>query len=325
MESLRFLGWTLDFDGNGVRRPAGPGGSWSVVVASAAGRYAISGSFALQIGGTVLECAFSSIPLKKTGGSWVPSGGSLSRLAMWRSGESHNANGKPFFRVRFGGAIAASDQDEIPFTWRDSDGAVILRFDGFLFHPVAIHFNEAIGVATLGLLVNIASTLLLKEQGHSHGHDHHDHSHPHTHGHDDLNLKAAYIHVLADAVTSVLAITALIIGKFSGWTWLDPVIGIVGSAVIAQWAYSLIQQTNIILLDREPDSSDLNLEIRKALEQDETRIADLHIWQVGVNKFAAIISLVTHHPQAPVFYKERLKEHEELVHVTVEVNECGAR
>jgi len=194
-----------------------------------------------------------------------------------------------------------------------------------LFHPVAIHFNEAIGVATLGLLVNIASTLLLKEQGHSHGHDHHDHSHPHTHGHDDLNLKAAYIHVIADAVTSVLAITALIIGKFSGWTWLDPVIGIVGSAVIAQWAYSLIQQTNIILLDREPDSSDLNLEIRKALEQDETRIADLHIWQVGVNKFAAIISLVTHHPQAPVFYKERLKEHEELVHVTVEVNECGAR
>lgn len=143
MESLRFLGWTLDFDGNGVRRPAGHGGSWSVVVASAAGRYAISGSFALQIGGTVLECAFSSIPLKKTGGSWVPSGGSLSRLAMWRSGESHNANGKPFFRVRFGGAIATSDQDEIPFTWRDSDGAVILRFDGFLFHPAGIAARPA--------------------------------------------------------------------------------------------------------------------------------------------------------------------------------------
>ncbi len=191
-----------------------------------------------------------------------------------------------------------------------------------LFHPLPIHFNEAIGIAILGLLVNVASTFLLKEHGHSHDHDHHDHSHSHGHGHHDLNLKAAYIHVIADAVTSLLAIAALIIGKFSGWTWLDPVIGIAGSAVIAQWAYSLIRQTNIILLDREPDSSDLNLEIRNALEKDETKIADLHIWQVGVNKFAAIISLVTHHPQAPLFYKERLKEHEELVHVTVEVNEC---
>jgi len=187
-----------------------------------------------------------------------------------------------------------------------------------LLHPLPIHFNEAIFVACLGLTVNIVSAVLLKDH-HSHR-DHHGHSHGHHH---DLNLKAAYIHVIADAVTSVLAIVALTGGKYLGWTWLDPIMGIVGSGVIGQWAYGLVRDTNVILLDREPESSDLNLEIRKAIESDgDALITDLHIWQIGVQKFAAIVSVVAHDPKPPAAYKESLKEHEELVHVTVEVHQC---
>lgn len=195
-------------------------------------------------------------------------------------------------------------------------GESVIRF----FHPLPIHFNEAIAVACVGLAVNITSALLLK--------DHHDHSmaahHHQGHGHShDLNLKAAYIHVLADAVTSVLAIIALVGGKTLGWVWLDPAMGLAGSAVISQWAYGLIRDTHVILLDKEPDSSDLNVEIRKALQADsDTVIADLHVWQLAVNKFAAIISVVAHQPKTPVEYKQLLREHTELVHVTIEVNLC---
>ncbi|EEF57590.1 CDF family Co(II)/Ni(II) efflux transporter DmeF [Pedosphaera parvula] len=201
-----------------------------------------------------------------------------------------------------------------------------------LFSPVQIHYNEAIAVAVVGLIVNVVSAWLLKDShhhGHDHGHEHshdhgHDDDHKHGHAHDhDINLKAAYIHVIADAVTSMLAIVALVAGKLAGWSWLDPVMGIVGAGVIAQWAYSLIRQTNIILLDREPEETDLNEEIRKAIESDaDSTITDLHIWQLGVNKFAAIISVVAHQPKSPDIYKARLKEHEELVHVTVEVHRC---
>lgn len=191
-----------------------------------------------------------------------------------------------------------------------------------LLNPLPIHFNEAIVVACVGLAVNIISALLLKDH-HHHGGEH-EHGHDHSHGHHhDLNLKAAYIHVLADAVTSVLAIVALTGGKLFGWSWLDPIMGIVGSGVIAQWAYGLIRDTNVILLDKEPESSDLNQEIHKAIESDgDTRITDLHIWQIGVHKFSAIISIVTHQPKPPGAYKDLLKEHEELVHVTVEVQKC---
>lgn len=196
-----------------------------------------------------------------------------------------------------------------------------------LLNPVEIHFKEAIAVACLGLIVNVVSALMLKDcHGHEHPHhgDDHAHSHDHDHSHHhDLNLKSAYIHVIADAATSVLAIIALTGGKFFGWNWLDPVMGIVGSCVIAQWAYSLVQDTKIILLDKEPEDSDLNKEIHKAIESDgDSAIADLHIWQIGVKKFAAIISVVAHSPKSPSAYKELLKQHEELVHVTVEVQQC---
>jgi cation diffusion facilitator family transporter len=188
-----------------------------------------------------------------------------------------------------------------------------------LLHPLPIHFNEALAVAVLGLGVNVVSAVLLKD---SHSHPEHTaHAHPHSH-HHDLNLKAAYLHVLADAVTSVLAIVALTGGKFLGWTWLDPAMGLVGSGVVAQWAYALVRDTTPILLDKEPETCDLSSEIRRAFEHDgATWITDLHIWQLGVNKFAAIISILAEQPKSPAAYKELLAAHGELVHVSIE----GAR
>jgi cation diffusion facilitator family transporter len=191
-----------------------------------------------------------------------------------------------------------------------------------LFEPLPIHYNESIWIGLVGLCVNIASALLLK---HDHGHGHsHGHSHGHDHHHhgaepEDLNLKAAYVHVLADAVTSVLAISALLAGKFLGLVWLDPVMGIVGSAVVGQWSWGLIRDTSSILLDRTPET-DLGDEIRKAVEADEgAEIADLHVWPVGVGQFSAVVSIVAREPRTPEYYRRIFSEHEELRHVTIEI------
>ncbi len=190
-----------------------------------------------------------------------------------------------------------------------------------LFAPFSIHFDEAIGVAVTGLLVNLVCAFLLKD-----GHHHH---HPHAahdggqHHHHDLNLRAAYVHVLADALTSVTAIVALLAGKYFGWSWLDPVMGIVGSVIVAVWAYGLVRDSTGILLDRTPESSDLPDEIRRAVESDDdSQVADLHVWQVAAGKFAAIVTIVAHHPKATEAYRELFREHEELVHATVEVLRC---
>ncbi len=186
-----------------------------------------------------------------------------------------------------------------------------------VFTPVPIHFNDAIGVAVVGLLVNLVCALLLKDNHHHHSHEVHSH---HKH---DLNMRAAYIHVLADALTSITAIVALLAGKFFGWSWLDPVMGIVGSAVVAVWAYGLVRDTSGILLDRTPESSDLPDEIRRAVESDgDSLITDLHIWQIGAGKFAAIVSVLAHEPKSSDAYRELFCEHEELVHVTVDVQHC---
>jgi cation diffusion facilitator family transporter len=189
-----------------------------------------------------------------------------------------------------------------------------------LFVPLTIHFNEAIGVASLGLLVNLSCALLLKGASHHRHHGGHNHSGDHRH---DLNLRAAYVHVLADAFTSILAIIALTGGKFAGWSWLDPIMGIVGSGVVFSWAYALLRDTSGILLDRTPPSSDLPDEIRRAVESDgDSLITDLHVWQVGTGKFAAIVSIVAHQPKSSDDYRERLREHEELVHLTIETQHC---
>ena len=192
------------------------------------------------------------------------------------------------------------------------------------FAPLSIHFNEAIGIAVLGLFVNLTCAVVLThdhEHGHSHAHGGHDH-HQDRHRHD-LNLRAAYLHVLADAFTSLTAITALVAGKFFAWTWLDPAVGILGSGVVMSWAYSLIRDTSGILLDRTPAHSDLPDEIRKAVESDgDSMVTDLHVWQVGVGKFAAIVSIVAHEPKTSDQYRDLLREHEELVHVTIETQHC---
>jgi cation diffusion facilitator family transporter len=191
-----------------------------------------------------------------------------------------------------------------------------------IFVPLAIHFNEAIGIACIALIVNLACAFLLKED-HHHSHDHQGHDqHGHSHDHD-LNLRAAYLHVLADAFTTCLAIVALTSGKFFGWSWLDPVVGIVGSGVVFSWAYGLLRVTSGILLDRTPASSDLPDEIRRAVESDgDSIVTDLHVWQVSTGKFAAIVSIVAHEPKSCDAYRELLREHEELVHVTIETQHC---
>ena len=188
------------------------------------------------------------------------------------------------------------------------------------FVPAPIHFNQAIAVAVIGLLVNLVCALIFKDAHHHHEHAHgHDHGHPHH----DLNLRAAYIHVLADALTSVTAIVALTAGKFLGWSWLDSVMGIVGSAVVSVWAYGLVRDTSGILLDRTPESSDLPDEIRRAIESDgDSLVTDLHVWQVGAGKFAAIVCIVAHDPKPVETYRALFREHEELVHVTVEIERC---
>src|SRR5438477_11477228 len=182
-----------------------------------------------------------------------------------------------------------------------------------LFVPLEIHFNEAIGIACVGLLVNLSCAALLADRHHESGSSHRE----------DLNLRAAYLHVLADAFTSVLAITALTGGKFFGWAWLDPVVGIIGSGVVFSWAYTLLRDTSGILLDRTPPSSDLPEEIRRAVESDgDSLVTDLHVWQVGTGKFAVIVSVFAHQPKSSDEYRELLLGHDELVHVTIETQHC---
>ncbi|MDO9103925.1 MAG: CDF family Co(II)/Ni(II) efflux transporter DmeF [Methylovulum sp.] len=192
-----------------------------------------------------------------------------------------------------------------------------------LLKPTAIHFDEAIMVAGFGLLVNVICALLLKD--HHHGHSDHDHDHSHHHDH---NLKAAYAHVLADALTSILAIIALTAGKYYNWGMLDPVMGIVGALVIIRWSYVLMRETSPVLVD-ESIALQYKKVITEHIENDaDNRISDLHIWRVGPGHFAVIISLVSHTPKAPSYYKDLLKNFRtfdgvnKLSHITIEVNQC---
>jgi cation diffusion facilitator family transporter len=191
-----------------------------------------------------------------------------------------------------------------------------------LVEPQAIRFNEAIAVACLGLAVNIASAFLLQDH---HQHDEHDHggsAEDGHHHHHDHNLRAAYLHVMADALTSVLAIVALLFGKFLGWQWLDPLMGIVGALVISRWSLSLLRQTGPILLDSGIDREFLAT-VRAAIERDrDNRVSDIHIWRVGPADYAAIIAIVTHAPLPTDHYKGLLQSFAELSHVSIEVHSC---
>lgn len=192
-----------------------------------------------------------------------------------------------------------------------------------LVNPVSIAYREAIAVAVLGLVVNLLSAFLLREEhdDHHHGHGHaHDHVHGHRHNRDN-NLRAAYVHVLADAVTSVLAIAALVTAAWLQWTWADPVVGIVGSAVIASWAIGLLRSSGSVLLDVNNGGKMEGL-IRQRLETRGDRVTDLHLWQIGPGHRAAVISLVSDDPLPPSEYKRRLSGMHGLSHVTVEVEIC---
>ena len=185
-----------------------------------------------------------------------------------------------------------------------------------IFDPHIIQFNEAIAVASLGLCVNIASAFLLKDD-----HYHHEHDNEHHHHHDH-NLRAAYVHVLADALTSLLAIVALVLGKYLGWNWLDPIMGVVGAIIITRWSVGLLKQTSPILLDGSIEK-EYQEAIKETIENDsDNRISDIHIWKVGASHYAAIISLVTHFPKTTDYYKELLSDFHSLSHITIEVNAC---
>lgn len=192
-----------------------------------------------------------------------------------------------------------------------------------LVNPVSIAYREAIAVAVLGLVVNLVSAFLLREEhdGHHHGHGHaHDHDHGHRH-HRDNNLRAAYVHVLADAATSVLAIAALVTAAWLQWTWADPVVGIAGAVVIASWAVGLLRTSGSVLLDVNNGGKMEGL-IRQRLETRGDRITDLHLWQIGPGHRAAVIALVSDDPLPPSDYKRRLSGLHGLSHVTVEVEVC---
>lgn len=193
-----------------------------------------------------------------------------------------------------------------------------------LLNPVAISFREATLIAVIGLGVNLASAWLLnQEHDHDHDHDHeHQHEHERTHHQHDHNLRAAYLHVLADAVTSLLAIVALLTGRIFGWTWMDPVMGIVGALVIAHWALRLLQSSGAVLLDTVVDS-DLASSIRARLEVGGDRVSDLHLWRVGPGHAAVIASIVSDEPRSPDCYKARLDGLSGLSHVTIEVHACS--
>lgn len=205
--------------------------------------------------------------------------------------------------------------------------AALMMFESVarLLSPSPIHYQQAIAIAVVGLLVNLACAWLLRGEHHHHGHDHHhDHDHGHHHGHDhdhDLNLRAAYLHVLADAATSVAAIIALIGGLIWGAAWLDPLMGMVGAVLVAVWSVGLLKQSGRVLLDAEMNDP-VVAEIREvvaALPQ-PARITDLHLWRVGKSSYACILSLAGSGELTPELVRQRLQVHEELAHITVEIN-----
>lgn len=201
-------------------------------------------------------------------------------------------------------------------------GLMIFQSIERLISPSPIHYNQAIGIAVVGLVVNLVSAWLLKDghhHDHGHGNEHAEHDH---HGHHDLNLRSAYIHVIADAATSVLAIIALFGGKLWGASWMDPVMGLVGAVIVSIWAYGLLRDTGRVLLDAEMTAPVVE-EIREVIAQSpiKAQISDLHVWRVGQGKYACILSLVTYTEVAPAYFKNQLSIHEELVHISIEINQ----
>jgi cation diffusion facilitator family transporter len=199
--------------------------------------------------------------------------------------------------------------------------ALLIAFQSIerLLHPIAIAYGEAIAIAVLGLAVNMTSAWLLRGDHHHHE----DHGHDHHHGQSrDLNLRAAYIHVLADAATSVLAITGLSLAWAFGWRFIDPLVGLAGTAVIGSWAWGLLRAAGRVLVDAIDERPKIEAAVRDRLERDGDRVTDIHLWQVGPGHLACIVALISNAPHQPSVYKARLVDISALSHVTVEVELC---
>lgn len=187
-----------------------------------------------------------------------------------------------------------------------------------LINPETIYFNEAIIVAIIGLVVNVASIFILHEDHHHHG-EHHEHSH-HHHGHDH-NMKAAYFHVLADSLTSVLAIMALLVGKYFDWVWMDALMGIVGALVIAKWSFGLIKESSNVLLDKSVSAASFDKIAATIMQENQDVVNDIHIWKIAASHYAAILSVSSKEPLEANAYKKLLQQHyPQLVHISIEIN-----
>jgi cation diffusion facilitator family transporter len=286
---------------------------------------------AMMVGEIIAGLAFGSMALLADGFHMATHAGALAIAAFaYRYARDHARDERFTFGTGKLGELAGFSSAIVL--------AVIALMIGFesairLTAPIPIRFNEAIGVAVLGLLVNLASAWMLHggdhhghddhhhhHHDHHHDHGHHDHGHAHHH-HEDHNLRSAYLHVLTDALTSVMAIAGLLAGRFYGWFWMDPLMGIVGGIVIARWSWGLMRGAGAVLLDTIPDRT-LMEQIRSLLEKGEDRVADLHLWRVGPGHMAAIVVLVSDDPRAPEHYKTKLLALEQLSHVTVEVHAC---
>ncbi len=256
----------------------------------------------------------------------------------WHMGTHAFALGISFFAYRFSRRYA-QDRRFTFGTWKIEilgaySSAVVLGIVGLimayasverLIRPLPILYDQALLVACIGLVVNILSAFILINRPTTHTHTHETGSHDHHHAareDGDLNLKSAYLHILADAMTSVLAIIALFAAKFFSWNYLDPLMGLAATLLILRWSYTLLKETSAILLDHESEGS-LSGDIRKELESDgDTTISDLHLWKVADRKYACIVSVVSGGNQSTEHYKERLGHISELTHVTVEINRC---
>jgi cation diffusion facilitator family transporter len=271
---------------------------------------------------------FNSMALLADGWHMATHAGALGLSALaYRFARRHARNPRFTFGTGKVGDLAAYSSGIVLAV-----AAIMIAWESVarLAQPLPIAFDQAILVAVLGLLVNLVSAAMLwSRHGHSHGHNHdrgHDHGHDHDrdHGHDhahhaDHNIRAAFMHVVADALTSVLAIVALVVGLVFGAVWLDPLMGIVGAAVILHWSIGLMRDTGGILLDMEA-GGDLAARIRTDIEaQDGDRVADLHVWRVGPGHFAAIVAIVTPRATDAAELKTSLKARYPLAHLTVEV------
>jgi cation diffusion facilitator family transporter len=305
--------WTHDHVFLGPKHDRNERRTWFVVALTAV----------MMVGEIVAGSLFGSMALLADGWHMATHAAALGIAAAYLFARQHARNSRFAFGTgKFGDLAAFSSAIILSLIAVQIFYESVIR----LVHPVAITYGEAIAVAALGLGVNLVSAWLLRD---SHDHDHHGHGHSHGsslgnspgHRHHDNNLRAAYIHVLADAATSVLAIAALVIAMYSQWVWADPAVGIIGSLVIASWAFGLIRDSGAVLLDVSVDKN-LEAVIRDRLETRGDRVIDLHLWQVGPGHRAAVISVLSDDPLPSAIYKRRLGGLRGLSHVTIEVELC---